>query len=268
MAKTLLNKLLEFNPSWRYTAENALKHPWITRRVNDKIPETFNEKLRKMDICLKAKELILTIIFLNNIAKKYNKKNVIYIKDDYYKQTNEISKLKRLKLEKIKLNGLKKNCSFDLMDTPKNKKKDIKEEIPIIIKRNGKKLGSVKLQNKQTIISQKNYTRLGSIKLSKYKLPKRIKFPINYSPKILNNNLNLPSVIPKKNKLTNIPYNQIKTEENENKNKINSRNIQLKVPNLSSIKKKEFHKKEEIKIVPLIFPKINNNISQSQYKFK
>ena len=268
MAKTLLNKLLEFNPSWRYTAENALKHPWITRRVNDKIPETFNEKLRKMDICLKAKELILSIIFLNNVAKKYNKKNVIYIKDDYYKQTNEISKLKRLKLEKIKLNGLKKNCSFDLMDTPKNKKKDIKEEIPIIIKRNGKKLGSVKLQNKQTIISQKNYTRLGSIKLSKYKLPKRIKFPINYSPKILNNNLNLPSVIPKKNKLTNIPYNQIKTEEDENKNKINSRNIQLKVPNLSSIKKKEFHKKEEIKIVPLIFPKINNNISQSQYKFK
>ncbi len=266
MAKTLLNKLLEFNPSWRYTAENALKHPWITRRVNDKIPETFNEKLRKMDICLKAKELILSIIFLNNVAKKYNKKNVIYIKDDYYKQTNEISKLKRLKLEKIKLNGLKKNCSFDLMDTPKNKKKDIKEEIPIIIKRNGKKLGSVKLQNKQTIISQKNYTRLGSIKYSKYKLPKRIKFPINFSPKIINNNLNLPSLIPKNDKLIKIPYNQIKTEENENVNKINSRNIQLKVPNLNTVKKKEFHKKEEIKIVPLVFPKINTNISQ--YKFK
>ena len=98
------------------------------------------------------------------------------------------------------------------------------------------------------------------------KLPKRIKFPINYSPKILNNNLNLPSVIPKKSKLTNIPYNQIKTEENENINKINTRNVQLRVPNLTSIKKKEFHNKEEAKIVPLIFPKINNNISQ--YKFK
>ncbi len=265
MAKILLNKLLEFNPSWRYTAEKALKHPWITRRVNDIIPETFNEKLRKRDINLKAKELILSIIFLNSFAKKYNKKNMIHIKDDYYKQINETSKFKRLKLEKIKLNGLKVNCSFDL-DTPKNKINTIKDETPNIIKRNGKKLGSVKIPNKQSIISQKNYTRLGSIKYSKYKLPKRIKFPINFSPKIINNNLNLPSLIPKNDKLIKIPYNQIKTEENENVNKINSRNIQLKVPNLNTVKKKEFHKKEEIKIVPLVFPKINTNISQ--YKFK
>ena len=267
MAKTLLNKLLEFNPSWRYTAEKALKHPWVTRRVNDIIPETFNEKLRKMDINLKAKELILSIIFLNTLAKKYNKKNIIYIKDDYCKQTNETSKLKRLKLEKIKLNGLKVNCSFDLIESPNNKKKNIKEEIPNIIKRNGKKLGSVKLPNKQSIIAQKKNTRLGSIQFSKYQLQKRKNFPVNFSPKIIiNKNLNLPSVIPKKSKLTNIPYNQIKTEENENINKINTRNVQLRVPNLTSIKKKEFHNKEEAKIVPLIFPKINNNISQ--YKFK
>ena len=76
----------------------------------------------------------------------------------------------------------------------------------------------------------------------------------------------MPSLIPKNDKLIKIPYNQIKTEENENVNKINSRNIQLKVPNLITVKKKEFHKKEEIKIVPLVFPKINTNISQ--YKFK
>ena len=160
---------------------------------------------------------------------------------------------------------MKVNCSFDL-DTPKNKINNIKDETPNIIKRTGKKLGSVKIPNKQSIISQKNYTRLGSIKYSKYKLPKRIKFPINFSPKIINNNLNLPSLIPKNDKLIKIPYNQIKTEENENVNKINSRNIQLKVPNLNTVKKKEFHKKEEIKIVPLVFPKINTNISQ--YKFK
>jgi len=131
----------------------------------------------------------------------------------------------------------------------------------------GKKLGSVKLPNKQSIIAQKKNTRLGSIQFSKYQLQKRKNFPVNFSPKIIiNKNLNLPSVIPKKSKLTNIPYNQIKTEENENINKINTRNVQLRVPNLTSIKKKEFHNKEEAKIVPLIFPKINNNISQ--YKFK
>ena len=265
MAKTLLNKLLEFNPSWRYTAEKALKHPWITRRVNDIIPETFNERLRKMDINLKAKELILSIIFLNTLAKKYNKNNIVYIQDDYFKQTNETSKLKRLKLEKKKLNGLKVNYSFEIIESP-NKKKNIKEEIPSV--RNSKKLGSVKLPTKQPLLNSNKYnTRLGSIKLSRYKLPKRINFPINPSQKIKNNNqLNLPSVILKKNKLLDIPFYPVKTEENQNIYKYNNRNIPLKVPNLKPIKKKEDNKKEEAKIVPLIFPKINNNIAQFKFR--
>lgn len=35
MAKHLILKLLEPNPSWRYTGAQALKHPWITRNKND-----------------------------------------------------------------------------------------------------------------------------------------------------------------------------------------------------------------------------------------
>ena len=45
MAKHLIKKLLEPNPSWRYTASQAIKHPWITRNVNDTPPITFNEIL-------------------------------------------------------------------------------------------------------------------------------------------------------------------------------------------------------------------------------
>ena len=134
--------------------------------------------------------------------------------------------------------------------------------------RNSKKLGSVKLPTKQPLLNSNKYnTRLGSIKLSRYKLPKRINFPINPSQKIKNNNqLNLPSVILKKNKLLDIPFYPVKTEENQNIYKYNNRNIPLKVPNLKPIKKKEDNKKEEAKIVPLIFPKINNNIAQFKFR--
>ena len=41
------NTLLEPNPSWRYNASQAIKHPWITRNKNDEVPLTFNEILHK-----------------------------------------------------------------------------------------------------------------------------------------------------------------------------------------------------------------------------
>ena len=43
MGLNLLKKLLEPDPLKRYKAEDALRHPWITRNPEDKIPHTFNE---------------------------------------------------------------------------------------------------------------------------------------------------------------------------------------------------------------------------------
>ena len=45
MAELLLRKLLEPNPSWRYTADRAIKHPWITRKVDEDVPLTMNDVL-------------------------------------------------------------------------------------------------------------------------------------------------------------------------------------------------------------------------------
>jgi serine/threonine protein kinase len=42
LARHLILKLLEPNPSWRYTASQAIKHPWITRNFDDIPPMTFN----------------------------------------------------------------------------------------------------------------------------------------------------------------------------------------------------------------------------------
>ena len=38
MAKHLMHKLCEPNPSWRYTGAQAIKHPWITRNKESPAP--------------------------------------------------------------------------------------------------------------------------------------------------------------------------------------------------------------------------------------
>ena len=72
MAKHLVKKLLEPNPSWRYTASQAIKHPWITRNNSDKPPVTFNELLTKTSNKKILKDLFNVCLFFNHICKKEN----------------------------------------------------------------------------------------------------------------------------------------------------------------------------------------------------
>ena len=69
MAMHLLKKLLEPLPLKRYKANDALKHPWITRNISDKIPQTFNDKLNNDSIINNAKQLMMISIFLNQLKK-------------------------------------------------------------------------------------------------------------------------------------------------------------------------------------------------------
>ena len=125
MAKNLNHKLCEPNPSWRYSANLAIKHPWITRNPNDEIPLTFNEILNKNNSKKNANYLIMISIFLNYYKKKdiqkknngntnniYNfeifikkkkTKNKIYkINKEYINKCNIISKKEKEKLLKQK----------------------------------------------------------------------------------------------------------------------------------------------------------------------
>ena len=68
MAKHLILKLLEPNPCWRYTASQALKHPWITRNFNDIPPKTINDIIESSNKILK--DFLYTSIFLNFFKKK------------------------------------------------------------------------------------------------------------------------------------------------------------------------------------------------------
>ena len=50
LAKDFFLKLTNPDPQDRYTADQALCHPWITRRFNENIPLTFNENLRLINL--------------------------------------------------------------------------------------------------------------------------------------------------------------------------------------------------------------------------
>ena len=132
MAMNLLKKLLEPDPIKRYKATDALKHPWITRNPDDKIPQTFNDLLNNDNIINNARQLMMMSIFLNYIKvnsiysnmnkkrknyennkleeiidniglKRKKKKNEIYkINDNYIKKCEYISKMEKNKIKQLR----------------------------------------------------------------------------------------------------------------------------------------------------------------------
>ena len=95
MAKHLNQKLCEVDPSWRYSANLANKHPWITRNPNDEIPLTFNEILNKNNSKKNGSYLIMICIFLNHYKKKeIKRKEKEKDKDNNYYMDNFIKKRK------------------------------------------------------------------------------------------------------------------------------------------------------------------------------
>ena len=96
MAKNLIFKLLEPNPSWRYNAAQAIKHPWITRNKNDEIPLTFNEILNKSNMKKVGVGLFGAVLFLNFLTKEKK----FFINDKYVEVCNyydEKSKIKNIR---------------------------------------------------------------------------------------------------------------------------------------------------------------------------
>ena len=109
MAKHLILKLLEPNPSWRYTGAQAIKHPWITRNKEDEVPLTFNEILTKSNNKKMLRDLFNICLFMNNFNKKKEKKyniNKEYINNCYYYD-------KKMKKKLIK----KKEKCLDILST-------------------------------------------------------------------------------------------------------------------------------------------------------
>ena len=74
IARHLIYKLLDKNPSYRYSARLALNHPWITNNKTDKIPITLYDKLLLDESGAKLKMLFLISSFMSFYRKKFLEK--------------------------------------------------------------------------------------------------------------------------------------------------------------------------------------------------
>ena len=101
MARHLISKLLEPNPSWRYTASQAIKHPWITRNINDIPPLTTNELLMKSNTKKIMKDFFNVCLFLNFFMKKEENLNGS-IDERYTQKCIYFDEVKKLKIKKKK----------------------------------------------------------------------------------------------------------------------------------------------------------------------
>ena len=83
MGRHFIYKLLEKNPSYRYTVRLALNHPWITLNKLDKIPMTIYDKVILDENSTKLKMLLLTSLLM-----LFYKKNNLIIKNDVNLNSN------------------------------------------------------------------------------------------------------------------------------------------------------------------------------------
>ena len=237
MAKHLMHKLCEPNPSWRYSANNAIKHPWITRNPNDDIPLTFNEILNRNNNKKNAHALIMISIFLNYakknnnfannnnsyldifIKKKKIKNKIFKINSEYINNCNIISKKQKERYKKIREKYLEV-LSTDEEDSFEKKQKQ---------NENVKSLKKINKSSEKYNSPQKKYHEDEpdyeySNRFHKYNNKKIIN-----KKKIINlnsNNLirnNQHSNLREKNKSTNnhilsMPNNKAKNEDNYNLN--------------------------------------------------
>ena len=122
IGRHLIYKLLDKNPSNRYSARLALNHPWITLNKFDKIPMTLYDKSIEDENIIKLRMLLFISSFMLNYKKKFlvikNEINVneSYIpkKQFYYKNDNdEISKNDNNNLEIYEKNVLESNKLYE-----------------------------------------------------------------------------------------------------------------------------------------------------------
>ena len=242
MANHLIRKLLEINPDWRYTAEKAMRHPWITRNKNDEIPKTFNEILSRRNNLKNSKDLLLICVFLNfckvndnkNTFGKNKKKKVEFlfkINNSYINKVNYYNKVVREKNNKIKERGLDVDNDF--------------------FARHSIKRISILQRNSIISILNKNDDFMNKISLVKKKVKKEFKLD-NHKPKLMRKQLKQSLTIDnQKKKLSKFPLfmnkkkskfllKETETNSNEIVNKIN-----LEQPLISFPKKEEKNEKSK-----------------------
>ena len=220
MAKNLNQKLCEVNPSWRYSANLAIKHPWITRNPYDEIPLTFSEILSRNNSKKNFSNLVMVCLFLNYYKKKEIKTkektngNQIYIDNNNINNNinNNLNKKKKNKMYYITKKYVNKCDIISQEEKEKNLKKrerylevvstdeedSIEKEQAIILnknkrgssKKNTNKFNTTFKNYKDNIYYKKDYLYNFNLNKLKKRLYFKQKAPIKLQDKNFNDNSN------------------------------------------------------------------------------
>ena len=255
MAKNLNQKLCEVNPSWRYSANLAIKHPWITRNPNDEIPLTFNEILNRNNSKKNWNNLIMICIFLNHYKKKeINLKEVIKNKLSKNFYIDNFLKKKKNRIFKITNKYLNKCNAI----SQKEKEKYLKIRERCL---------EAESTDEEDSIEKKKTLEIAKSKRSS--LRKNTKFNITQNNYNINNNNNLNN----KNKNKKLHFNEkaIKDSEQKEKKRDSNKNIYiLSMPNKNkkaNLNSYRHAKSDEIKLNNLNNSNNNNtNINKMRCK--
>ena len=294
LARHLILKLLEPNPSWRYTASQAIKHPWITRNFDDIPPMTFNELLIKSNNKKIMMDLFFTCLFLNYFRKKEDftnlrkndncvkfidensndedEKNLNIVENDIFTAKFKEKTISITCRNKGSMNLKHKNF-FNEKINPcyqirKNKnvltllqKVQIKKIKPYV---KFKRQNSISIVNSKTLIS-KDINQIKSIEKRRSNSIETINFtPIKkHSSNINQLKINEES----KNKMTNLFQKNIHQHLSDRKIRDNLPRIHLKLPFKNSLITLNYN--ENSNCIPFVLPRLNYSTKKiKRIKFK
>ena len=270
MAKHLILKLLEPNPSWRYTGAQAIKHPWITRNKEDEIPLTFNEILTKSNNKKMLRDLFNICLFMNYFNKNRKKYN---INKEYIDNCNYYDEKIKKKLIK------KKEKCLDVLSTDEGDDDDSTNKITIenefVENKENKEKTIINNGQNSIIFSPIKVKNIKNKKLNNVKSSKNINY---FNKKFLTDqkmNFNFKKFNMENISLINRKINLINNKNNNNNNnprnandlsllKNNNSNNSLQNFNIN-IKNKEINNNNLKKTKD---EKINKNLKINNYNFK
>ena len=270
MAKHLILKLLEPNPSWRYTGAQAIKHPWITRNKEDEIPLTFNEILTKSNNKKMLRDLFNICLFMNYFNKNRKKYN---INKEYIDNCNYYDEKIKKKLIK------KKEKCLDVLSTDEGDDDDSTNKITIenefVENKENKEKTIINNGQNSIIFSPIKVKNIKNKKLNNVKSSKNINY---FNKKFLTDqkmNFNFNKFNMENISLINRKINLINNKNNNNNNnprnandlsllKNNNSNNSLQNFNIN-IKNKEINNNNLKKTKD---EKINKNLKINNYNFK
>ena len=267
MAKHLILKLLEPNPSWRYTGSQAIKHPWITRNKEDEVPLTFNELLAKSNNKKILRDLFNICLFMNYFSKNEKRFN---INKEYIDNCNFYDEKFKKKLIK------KKEKCLDVLSTDEGDDDSI-DKISIgndffeNKKENKNDISNINNEQNSIILSPNKIKKINIVKSSKNinylhkKFPTDKKVNINFKKF---NIQNISSINRKLNLFCKRTNNQKNNNINNNSNdtniiKNNNPNNSVQNFNLNIKYNKELNNNKQIK--DSLLNKNNNNKINNYY---